>query len=54
MPRHPKVADEPVLVRAIRDGVFVADDERIDEGEEAIASPEDAKVLIERGHVVAV
>ena len=34
----------------LRDGVFIADDERRDEGDQCSVDAKVAKVLIERGH----
>lgn len=41
---------ETVEITVLRDGVFIADDVRKDKGERGHASPDVAKLLIERGH----
>jgi hypothetical protein len=47
MPRK-KTDTETLLI--LRDGVFVADDERRDEGDQCEVAPELAKKIIENGH----
>lgn len=48
---RPKKNDGLVTVEALRDGVFVAEDVRLDKGQTAEAPADIAEVMAERGHV---
>ena len=50
MPRKKSEQADVVTLLILRDGVFIADDERRDEGDQCAVDAAIAKVLIERGH----